>query len=248
MQDQIIRVRHELRQRRLKVCRVEMVSPHMRRVVLHGDELAGFTSLAPDDHVKLFFTTSSGKIERRDYTPRHHDPVAGTLTIDFALHEGGPATQWARAAKVGEELVVGGPKGSMIIPDAYDWWLLIGDETALPAIARRIEEMPENRTVISLVAVEGHQDEQTLTTKAIHHAHWAHRLPDEVANPTPILAILRELTLPSGKGFVWIAAEASVARAVRDYVTQHHGHPLSAIKASGYWVYGQSDAHDKMEN
>ena len=70
----------------------------------------------------------------RDYTPRRHDAEAGTLEIDFALHEAGPATQWAEQAKVGDLLGVGGPRGSFIVPTDFDWHLLIGDDTALPAI------------------------------------------------------------------------------------------------------------------
>jgi hypothetical protein len=54
------------------------------------DGLSDFISLAPDDHVKLFFLVEAGGIERRDYTPRHFDQVARTLAIDFAVHDAGP--------------------------------------------------------------------------------------------------------------------------------------------------------------
>lgn len=91
MQHPITRIRHEPRQRCLTVRSVHRITPGMVRVEFEGDELAGFVSLTPDDHVKLRFQTPAGNPERRDYTPRRYDPVAGTRAIDFALHDAGPA-------------------------------------------------------------------------------------------------------------------------------------------------------------
>ena len=75
----------------------------------------------------------------RDYTPRRYDLDTLELDIDFVLHGDGPASTWAEQAKPGQFLHIGGPRGSMIVPDIFDSYLLIGDETALPAIARRLE-------------------------------------------------------------------------------------------------------------
>lgn len=248
MQDEVKRVRHEVRQRLLTVRDIQDLGPHMRRIVLGGEALNGFVSLSPDDHVKLFLPVPGGGFETRDYTPRRHDAAAGTLTIDFALHEAGPATRWAASAALGDELVVGGPKGSMIIPDIYDWWLLVGDESALPSIGRRVEEMVPGRQVVTLVAVAGPEDEQHFQTAARHQALWVHRPADQAANAEPMLAALANLTLPAGRGFVWIAAEATVARRLRDHVTQMFKHPATAMKAAGYWVRGLADSHDKLES
>src|SRR3546814_7647576 len=78
----------------------------------------------------------------RDFTPRHFDHARTELTIDVALHAHGPATDWAATVTEGQEVGIGGPRGSMLIPDSFHTHLLIGDETALPAIARRVEELP----------------------------------------------------------------------------------------------------------
>ncbi|RZJ06521.1 MAG: siderophore-interacting protein, partial [Haliea sp.] len=159
------RVRHELRRRTLDVLRCERLTPHMVRITLGGADLAGFSSPGFDDHVKLFFPDpvtgvltlpdmhadaprpdeDAPRPLARDYTPRHHDAAAGTLAIDFALHEAGPATQWALQAQPGQTLTMGGPRGSFILPTAFDWHLLVGDDTALPAIARRLAELPAGR-------------------------------------------------------------------------------------------------------
>lgn len=109
------RLRHELRRRTVTVSRLEHLTPRMIRAHFISPELADFFSAAPDDHVKLFFPQagkSNGKPVMRDFTPRAFDRAAGCLTIDFALHENGPATEWAASARVGDQLDIGGPRGS----------------------------------------------------------------------------------------------------------------------------------------
>ncbi len=154
------RVRHEPRRRTLTVRQVETIAAHMVRVTLSGD-LEGFTSLGFDDHVKLFFPDGTMNAEGapnmlgRDFTPRRYDPAKDTLEIDFAIHDAGPATRWAAQAKPGDTLALGGPRGSFIIPTTYDWHLLIGDETALPAISRRLAELPARTRTVVVVEVDG---------------------------------------------------------------------------------------------
>ena len=75
----------------------------------------------------------------RDFTPRRFDSKTATLVIDFALHDAGPATRWALGARAGDRLEIGGPKSSKVVPDDFDGYLLVGDESALPAIGRRVE-------------------------------------------------------------------------------------------------------------
>ena len=149
----ITRVRHELAVRTLDVLAVTRLTPHMIRVTLGGAELEGFASAAPDDHIKIMVPDQDGTIVRRDYTPRHYDRETGTLLLDFVDHEGGPAAEWARSVVPGGTLQIGGPRGSQVIGGEIRHWLLIGDETALPAIGRRVEELPAHTTVTTLVAV-----------------------------------------------------------------------------------------------
>lgn len=100
------RLRLDVRFRELTVLRSEEVTPHMRRIVLGGAELAGFDSPGADDHIKLFFPNASGEMvlpvltaegrsypagkepsPARDYTPRWWDHETGELAIDFVLHD-----------------------------------------------------------------------------------------------------------------------------------------------------------------
>jgi len=241
---QIDRVRHELRLRDLVVGHSESVTPRMVRLTLVGEALAGFASPAPDDHIKVF-AGAHGE-ERRDYTPRRFDPDTNELVVDFAMHDAGPVTQWARNAKVGDRARIGGPRGSVIIPDDFDWWLLIGDETALPAIGRRIEETSAH-DVTSIVAVAGPEEEQTFATTAAHRARWVHRPASQANDPAPMLAALKTFVPPPGDGFIWIAAEANVARALRRYALAEMKHPAQWIKASGYWLKGSADMVENFD-
>lgn len=241
---EIRRVRHELVRRNLEVCAVERLTPHMIRVTLGGADLAGFTSPSPDDHIKIFVPGLNGATVRRDYTPRHYDPQSGTLVLDFVNHHGGPAAAWARAAQPGDRLDIGGPRGSQIISGQIDHWLLIGDETALPAIGRRVEELPVDTSVTTLITVPGLEDEQVFRTDASHTAHWVHRLMEEADQAQHILSVLDKLVLPE-RTFVWIGAEARVAKAVRQYLQEERSVSSHWIKASGYWVKGQADASVK---
>lgn len=247
MKHEIIRHRHETRRRRLTVAEKIHLTPAMIRIVLTGEELADFVSLGADDHIKLFLPAGDGdRQEKRDYTPRAYDRDARRLTIDFAVHEAGPATRWAIAAQTGDEIEIGGPRGSAVVSPTFDWWLLIGDETALPAIGRRIEELPAGVEVISVVAVASAEEEQTLTTAARLSAIWVHRPNNQADDPTALLSALRNIALPEGDGFVWIAAETTVARAVRDYLSAERGHPREWTKAAGYWRKGEADSHGKL--
>jgi NADPH-dependent ferric siderophore reductase len=237
---EITRVRHETRRRLLTVSAVERLSPQMLRIQLASPDLHDFASASFDDHVKLMFPGDGDTTVMREYTPRRFDPAANTLVIDFALHDAGPATQWAETAQAGDTLQIGGPRGSAVIPDDFDWYLLIGDETALPAIGRRLEELRAGVPVASFVI----GDAQDIDTRANWTARWIMR--DDASDDATLLRnALQNYTLPDGDGFVWIAAEAAAARSLRGFIVDERGHPKGWTKAAGYWTRGKADTSEK---
>lgn len=245
------RLRHEVRRRTVTVSRLEHLTPRMMRVHFISPELADFVSAAPDDHVKLFFPQAGktdGKPVMRDFTPRAFDRAAGSLTIDFALHESGPATAWAASARVGDQLDIGGPRGSQVMPDDFDWYLLIGDESALPAIGRRVEELRPGVPVTTLVTVVHPYEEQRFATRAAWTPIWLHRGEPSDADAGLLRDRLAGFQPPPGDGFVWIAGEAMIVRALRAYMTEERGHPKSWLKAAGYWQRGRSDGHVAIDD
>jgi NADPH-dependent ferric siderophore reductase len=263
------RVRYELRLRLLEVAEAEDLTPHLRRIVLRGD-LDGFASAAPDDHVKLIFPDPGADRPRlpelgpkglqrrageppaamRDYTPRAFDAAAGTLTIDMVVHgdgAGGPASSWAAAARPGALVGQAGPRGSRVASDDFDWWLLAGDETALPAIARRLEELPRDARATVLLEVGGPADELALETAADVRLAWLHR-DGAPAGTTDLLEdAIRDLALPIGDGYVWVGCEAATARRLRTHLRDERGLPKAYTKITGYWRLGSADHHDPPE-
>src|SRR5690606_25274289 len=109
------------------------------------------------------------------YTPRYWNVDEGWIEIDFVLHGDGPASGWAAKAEIGSKLVIGGPRGSMVVPAAFDWYLLAGDETALPALGRRIEELPEGARILAIIEVDNPAEEQRFATRANLDLRYLHR-------------------------------------------------------------------------
>jgi NADPH-dependent ferric siderophore reductase len=243
------RVRHEPRRRELRVKRVDKISAHMLRVALGGD-LEGFTSLGFDDHIKLFFPDGSPaadgtpQVASRDYTPRRYDPAGNTLEIEFVLHDAGPATRWAEQVQPGQSLQVGGPRGSFIIPLNFDWHLLIGDDTALPAIARRLAELPAGTKAVVLAEVDGPADQVTFESAADVSVTWAYRNGAEAGTATVLADKLKTMRLPTGDYYAWVACESLTAKALRAQLIAQHGANPKWMRAAGYWRRGAVAVHD----
>lgn len=234
------RVRHELRRRDLVVARVEPLGPGFVSVSFVGNDLADFVSLSFDDHIKFMFEGASGEWVRRDYTPRRFDPARGELTIEFALHGHGLASDWARHATPGQRVQIGGPRGSMIIPMDYDWHLLAGDATALPAMRRRLEELPAGAQAIAIVQVTDAADQRPFAGAAALQCQW-------VAGDDAFIDALRSLQRPAGEGFAWCAGEASTMARARQVLLQDLGHPRDAMRVAAYWKRGASDFHETLQ-
>jgi NADPH-dependent ferric siderophore reductase len=234
----VTRVRHELKLRDLAVAAVERLSPGFVAITLRGEALADFTSLGFDDHVKLMFGDAGDAQVRRDYTPRRFSREARELTIEFALHGAGAASDWARKAQVGDRLLVGGPRGSMIVPLSLGWNVLVGDATALPAISRRLEELPAGSRAF-VFALADEEDRRDFAGAARTEAHWAD-------SEEALLAALEGLALPAAEtGFAWGGGEASLMARVRQ-VLADKGVPKQHMRVSSYWKRGVADHHEDL--
>jgi NADPH-dependent ferric siderophore reductase len=244
----IHRVMHEIKRRRLEVLRVVDLTPRMRRITLGGPELAGFVSLGTDDHVKLLFPQNAaqqaaletlvlGAGKDNGPTPRRYDLNTLELDIDFVLHGDGPASTWAEQAQPGQFLHIGGPRGSMIVPDIFDSYLLIGDETALPAIARRLEGLAANRRALVIVEVENGKEQQVLQSAAEVNVIWVLR----EGGKDPLLSTVRQIQVPAGSLYAWVATESKVSRQIRRVLLDEHGLNEQFVKAVGYWRLDDTD-------
>lgn len=261
-------VMHDLIARTIEVVRTERVSAGMQRVVLGGAELAGFVFLdmAPDDHVKLFFPNpKTGELVlpslgpngirpkqggalpiHRDYTVRAFNRDRLEVSFDFALHTHGVGGAWAEHAQPGERLGVVGPRGSHVYPTGYDWYLLAADETALPALSRWLEELPEDRKVAAFIEVSGPDDEVTLPRRRDTHVQYLHRGSAEPGSTTLLFDAIRAHRFPAGDFFAWIAGEANSLKPIRRYLRRELNVAKDRVKVDGYWRRGTVN-HDHHE-
>lgn len=235
------RLRHEIKRRELTVARVESPTPGVRRVTLAGDSLADFISASFDDHIKLILPDGGGEPVRRDYTPRHFDTQRGELTIEFALHGDGPAADWAARARAGDAVAVAGPRGSFVIPVDVDWHVLVGDDTALPAIARRLEELPADAKAFVVGLTADPADRREFRGAAAVDVHW-------VASTEELTAAVRGLRIPEGEGYAWCAGEATAMAALRRILVDEKGVSRHAVRAAAYWKRGARAHHENLDD
>jgi NADPH-dependent ferric siderophore reductase len=264
---QVQRVRHPLVLRQAQVVAIMPRGNSLIQITFRSPELVGFISSGFDDHVKVFFPYSgehlpqmpqlsaSGELVKtpqarpviaRDYTPRRFDPVRGELVIEFVLHGAGPGTQWAAHARIGQTLGFGGPRGSMVIPLDFDWHWLIGDDSALPAISRRLEQLPADRQVCVML-MRSHA-EDTLVLPGAPTVSYQHFSGNEHSTPdSALLQLLATRAIPEGDGFVWVAGELATVRAIRQTLLAR-GIDKRQIRAASYWQRGHMATHQNIDD
>lgn len=244
-------VKHPLRSRRLRVSRVETLTPLMRRITFDGIELDfPCEEWAPSAHLKVILpdeqtgeltvpeirddrpTRPVSSLGARDYTVRAVDLDAGELVLDFVLHEHGPAGRWAMTAAPGDEIAALGPRGSHLYPQDAGSYVVAGDETALPAISRWLELPVPVRAFISVAAESEIQDLDGDIT-------WLVRT-QESDRGARLEEALRGLNLADDV-FVFIAGEAGAVAPLRRYLTHERGLRREQIDVDGYWRLGEAD-------
>jgi NADPH-dependent ferric siderophore reductase len=224
----------------------------MVRVTLGGEELTGFPGEGPDRRIKMFFpvpgqerpavprATSGGPLwpageprpTIRTYTVRRYDPAAGELDVDFVLHEGhGPAAAWARDAQPGAWVGVSEPGGRYEPDPAADFHLVIGDETALPAVATVLEALPDGVPALAFLEVADAAEEQELPGTA--DVRWVHRGDREPGGP--LAEAVRSAELPAGAGQAWLSGESGCVRDLRKHLLDERGLDRRRVYATGYW-------------
>jgi NADPH-dependent ferric siderophore reductase len=244
---EIRKIRRETTRRVLSVVKAFRLTPSMVRVVFAGPDLNGFETASYDDHVKLFFPAPSQSdptaMVGRDYTPQRFDEIARTLEIDFFIHAAGPASDWASRAKPGDTLLIGGPRGSTVVCDDFHFYLLAGDETALPAIRRRLRELRPGVPAFVFAEVASESDAQEFESHAALNVTWLYR-GSKLAGTTNLLETALSAFRASGDGYAFVACESAVAKRARRVLVEDVGIPKAWVRAAGYWRSGAQAVHD----
>jgi NADPH-dependent ferric siderophore reductase len=242
------------------VRRTERLSGTLVRVVLGGGDLTRFEpSSDTDSYVKVVFLHPGGEYARpvdiaqiratmppelwprqRTYTVRAWDPASLELTLDFVVHgDAGVAGPWALGARRGDEVHLLGPGGGYRPDPAADWHLLVGDESALPAIAVALERLPADAHAHVLVEVDGAGDEIALTMPRAASPTWVHR--DGAPVGSRLVAAVSTLTFPAGSVHAFVHGEAGFVKELRRLLVVERGIARERLSISGYWRLGADD-------
>ncbi|HAU3359422.1 TPA: siderophore-interacting protein [Salmonella enterica subsp. salamae] len=242
------RVRNELRFRELTVLRVERISAGFQRIVLGGEALDGFTSLGFDDHTKVFFPESGSRFTAptvteegiiwgegvrpvsRDYTPLY-DEARRELALDFFIHDGGVASRWAMEAREGDTLTIGGPRGSLVVPEDYACQVYVCDESGMPALRRRLDSLsrlPARPAVTALVSIQDGAYRDYL-------AHLTDITVEYVvgSDEQTIQTRLSQLVIPESDYFIWITGEGKTVKRLSQRF--ENGFDPHLVRAAAYW-------------
>jgi len=236
--------------RMLRVRRTEQLSPKMRRVVLAGPALAGFPPDSEGAHIKLLLPRP-GQIEpvlptlgpdgpvwppndvrpiSRTYTVATFDPDLEELGVDFVLHgDNGPASSWAMRASEGDAIGVAGPGGPRRFVPGAGYYLLLGDPSALPALASVLAKLPSDAIGHAFIDIPDRAEIQPLRHPPGVQLHWL------APAAGTLLDAVRALKWPSVPVSVTLAGESGQVVAVRQHLLRERQLPSEALYAVPYW-------------
>jgi NADPH-dependent ferric siderophore reductase len=225
----------------------------MARVTVGGESLATFPGGGGDQHVVLYFydrdvalpepltlasaRTMLGQVRpaMRSYTVRRHDPVTPELDIDFVLHgDAGLAATWATRARPGDDLIVVGPSPAYLPDPEIPRHVLVGDETALPAIGSMLAALPPG-SATAIIEIADAAEEQDLPGDV----HWLHRDGRPPGTPELLLAGVQACSY-GGDVAVWAAGERTVMHAVRAHLLDDAGLARGQVRTTMYWRHGEA--------
>lgn len=252
----------------LQVLRTEQLSPHMVRVVAGGPGLAAFEPKdATDMYVKIHFLQPGvdyaepvDVIALRETMPREHWPVTRTYTvrsfdaatqevaIDFVVHgDAGLAGPWAASAAPGDRIIFTGPGGAYRPNPDADWFLFVGDESALPAIAAALESLPADARGHAYVEVDTAADIQPIEKPDAVELTWVFRNGATPDVSTALLDSVANGAWPEGRVDAFVHGEREYMKALRDLLFKQHGLERSQVSLSGYWAYGRTEDYFQAE-
>lgn len=252
----------------LEVLATETLSEHMIRLTFGGPGFVNYQDkLVSDRYVKILFAKPELGLTppydldalreklapedfpvRRTYTLHHVDLDAGTLQIDFVTHgDEGLAGPWAQNAKVGDQICFSSPGGLYAPSTEFDRHLLIGDETALPAISAAVLDMTGDMIGDIYLEVGGPGDEVELEVPAGVNVHWLHRGGPFTPENTRLESVVRAAIWPEGTVQIFAHGERETMKSLRAYLHGERKVDRKAMSLSAYWAYGRAEDEFQAE-
>ncbi|MEV7693451.1 siderophore-interacting protein [Microbacterium sp. NPDC089189] len=242
-----------------EVIRTDRISDSLIRVVLGGEGLADFApSSDADAYVNCFFLPDASPLvvpwqdaqarelpaeqrpRPRRLTVRRWDADAGELTLDVVSHgDVGHCGRWAGRARPGDRLQLRGPAGGYSPHPDADWYLLVGDESALPAIAAAAEAVPTGKPVRVVGLVDHPGEEIELRSAGDLRVVWVYRSAD--ASETALADAVAALERPVGAVSAFVHGEAEESLAVVRVLARGRWGDPERLSFSPYWRRGADD-------
>jgi NADPH-dependent ferric siderophore reductase len=180
----------------------------------------------------------------RNYTVRAFrpdGPDGPELDIDFVLHgsaaagTSGPAATWAETCAEGDavalldEGIAFNPP-----PQLAGRVILVGDETALPAIAGIVASLSRETVGTAYVEVPHADDAQELDAPPGVDVRWVARTDPHATPGLAVRAAVEADAVPTEPVYAWVAGEQSLVVDLRRHWVRA-GVPKDAISFTGYW-------------
>jgi NADPH-dependent ferric siderophore reductase len=158
----------------------------------------------------------------------------GEFDLDVLVHGHGPGSAWGASAAPGDAVQFQGPRGKLQLLPAT-WHLLVGDESAVPAIASVCAALPAHEPAIAVIEVGDETDELPVGAR---DTHWVHRRDVPAGGAELLTAAIGELPFPDGDGHGYLMGETRAMVALRT-VLERRGIAHEAIFVKGYWNLGR---------
>lgn len=257
-------------QETLTVKQKEFITRHYVRVTLTGEAVSRFAHTTAGNNNKIFippkgvnrihFPTFDFKTHQWSYPPEDVRPDVRTYThrgfnadknemyIDFAVHgENGPASRWALYCEAGDILGVAMHDASEKLYPLADWYLLIGDASAIAVLSVILESLPSAAKGIAVIEVREKADEQKIETASSVQIQWLYNPHPEKGSQ--LNDFIRAVPLPDDGviKFSYAAAEFSSIKNIRQYLRKEKGWTKDELYAYSYWKAGVSEDHLQNE-
>ncbi|QHQ35141.1 siderophore-interacting protein [Algicella marina] len=182
-----------------------------------------------NDKGRTIWPEGRDAIHRAAYTFVSLDAASNCFTFDVFVHEGGRTTTWARSATCGETVGIMGPGGGDFPPG--DTLIMAGDETALPAIRRILENSDASRRGTVYIEIGNPCDACPLKAPAGIDIHWCIRGEDSLQE-----RLFSHPVSTSSEGvFVWVAAEQSLIREAKAHFRDKLKLDRAQCYLASYW-------------
>lgn len=204
------------------------ITPNYLRLHFEGGDLLNDRSIHPTMWVRGWFPDGA-KSHQRGYTLVNPDPAAGTVDIDFAMHDG-VATRWASLAGPGDTLEITVLGSSFALPDpAPAGYVIVGDAASLPAINSLLAAIGDVPASVFLEAA--HDDDRSLPVDAGAGVDvvWVDR------DGETLVDAVRDAAFDGSEHFGWVACDNRTTRAVARVFREEYGIPRTSMKAQAYW-------------